>query len=137
MSPLSIIRTARRPGRCWTLALLLAAAAPAAVSASDLGRLFYTAEQRAQLEAARARGTAAASSVGTRAAGETSPAQRSDGVLIRSDGKTTRWIDGKLQADGNAVSGLKPGQMRSGGKVYEPYQVLPAATAPVLREEAP
>jgi hypothetical protein len=49
---------------------------------------------------------------------------RYDGVVIRSDGTITRWVDGKAQRDGSAVSGLKPGQIRANGRVYEPYQVL-------------
>jgi hypothetical protein len=62
-------------------------------------------------------------------------------MVIRSDGKTTRWVDGKPQLDGSGVSGLKPGQIRANGKVYEPYQVLrptpPGSAAPTAKEPAP
>ncbi|MHB1188207.1 hypothetical protein [Thiobacillus sp.] len=66
---------------------------------------------------------------------------RFDGMVIRSDGRTTHWVDGKPQPDGSGVAGLKPGQIRAGGKVYEPYQVLrprPADPAtPEAKESAP
>ncbi|MBU2642872.1 MAG: hypothetical protein KJ889_13830 [Gammaproteobacteria bacterium] len=55
-----------------------------------------------------------------------------DGVLIRSDGKTTRWVDGKAQTGTTGISNMKPGQVRANGKLYEPYQVqrpLPPASS--------
>ena len=131
-----IVRTGLRPERVWVMALLLAAA-PAAAAPNDPGRLFFTPAQRAQLETARAHSAAPVSAGGQAADGETPPAQRYDGVVIRSDGRTIRWIDGRPQPDGSAVSGLKPGQMRRGGKVYEPYQVLPVAPARPSVPEAP
>jgi hypothetical protein len=33
------------------------------------------------------------------------------------------------------VAGLKPGQIRAGGKVYEPYQVLRPGPGPTITEE--
>jgi hypothetical protein len=72
--------------------------------------------------------------------GDATAPLRYDGVLIRSDGKTTRWIDGKAQPDGAGVSGLKPGQIRADGKVYEPYQVLrpsPNPAEPGTKDSAP
>ncbi len=106
-------------------------------AAQDLpGRLFYTPDQRAQLEAARARNV---TQVG-RAAPDagTPPPIRYDGVLVRSDGKTTRWVDGKPQLDASGVTGLKPGQIRANGRVYEPYQVLrPEPAAPAAEEPTP
>lgn len=115
--------------------------APARAEAPDPGRLFFTPVQRAQLEAARARASTR-SVAGTQAAADDSAAPlRYDGVVIRSDGMTTRWVDGRPQLDGSAVSGLKPGQVRADGKVYEPYQVLrprPAAPAePAAKDAAP
>ncbi|MBT9589637.1 MAG: hypothetical protein IV089_01765 [Thiobacillus sp.] len=89
---------------------------------SDLpGRLFYTPAQRAQLEAARARNVTQVRQAGP-AVGP--PPVRFDGMVIRSDGKTTRWVDGQPQVGASGVTGLKPGQIRADGKVYEPYQVL-------------
>jgi hypothetical protein len=137
VSRLSIVRAAQRLApAAWAVAWLLAAAASASAAPPDPGRLFFTPSQRAQLEAARIR-SAAPASTGTQAAGgDAPPAQRYDGVVIRSDGRTTRWIDGKPQPDGNIAPGLKPGQVRSGGKVYESYQVLPPA-APPTKEPKP
>ncbi len=87
----------------------------------DPGRLFYTPTQRAQLEAARARNITQVKP-GTPESGP--PPQRFDGIVVRSDGKTTRWVDGKAEVGASSVSGLKPGQIRADGRVYEPYQVL-------------
>jgi hypothetical protein len=88
--------------------------------AADPGRLFYTPAQRAQLEAARARNVTQASP----AAAAIAHPQRFDGVVIRSDGASTSWINGRPQTGVSGAAGLKPGQVRSDGKVYEPYQVL-------------
>lgn len=121
---------------CATGVLLAAVAAhvPAAVAASDdPGRLFYTPAERAQLEQARARKlTRLPSSAGAAASGP----QRYDGVVIRSDGRATHWVDGRPQPQG--VGGLKPGQVRADGQVYEPYQVTkPQPPSPTPRNPAP
>ena len=103
---------------------------------SDPGRLFYTPEQRAQLEAARAHNvTQTSSSSKPGGSDSTPPPLRYDGVLIRSDGKTTRWVNGRPQVGASNVSGLKPGQIRADGKVYEPYQVLRPSPAPAIAKE--
>jgi hypothetical protein len=109
---------------------------------ADLGRLFYTPAQRAQLENARAHNTTARSSPSKRGSSDGLPTPlRYDGMVIRSDGKTTRWVDGKPQLDESGISGLKPGQVRADGKVYEPYQVLrpvsPSPAAPDIEAPAP
>jgi hypothetical protein len=89
--------------------------------AVDLGRLFYTPAQRAELEAARTRNAAQARP----AAPAVAQPQRFDGVIIRSDGASTSWVNGRPHAGASsAAAGLKPGQVRANGKVYEPYQVL-------------
>ncbi len=115
--------------RC-TAALLVGLLASGQACAADTvvadpGRLFYTPAQRAQLEAARMY----KGSPGSRGSADgDAPPLRYDGVVIRSDGKTTRWINGRPQLDASGVAGMKPGQVRAGSKVYEPYQVLrPAA----------
>ncbi len=103
------------------LALLLCLAPPAA---AGLGRLFYTPAQRATLEDARQRNI-------VHAATPSAPggAIVYNGVVQRSDGRTTQWVDGQPQAragidyeaDGRR---LAPGQVLYDGRVYEPYQLL-------------
>lgn len=107
--------------RLIILALLACLAQPAA---AGLGRLFYTPAQRATLEDARHRNITAAAS-----ASENSGAIVYNGVVLRSDGGTTQWVDGQPQvrhgmdydADGHR---LEPGQLLYDGKVYEPYQII-------------
>jgi len=101
--------------------------------ATDPGRLFYTPEQRAQLEAARDRNVTQTK--------EASPSVtptplRFDGMVIRSDGKSTSWVNGRPQVGATGVKGLKPGQIQADGRVYEPYQVLRPATEKNITEEA-
>lgn len=125
----------------WMLALYLGGIGTGIAAPTDPGRLFFTPAQRAQLEAARAR-NATSSGPGHPLSTDSAPAPlRYDGVVIRSDGSTTRWVDGKAQRDGSAVSGLKPGQIRANGRVYEPYQVLrprpPEPASPDTKDSAP
>jgi hypothetical protein len=104
--------------------------------AADPGRLFYTPGQRAQLEAARIRNVTQARVAGPMVGA--SPGVRFDGMVIRSDGKGTHWVNGQPQVGASGVAGLKPGQIRADGKVYEPYQVLrPGPVVPVAEEPAP
>ena len=145
MNPLKI-GSGRRTRRVFMTAclVLLSQLSPGSSLADpvDLGRLFYTPAQRAQLETARSQNVTRPA---TRNKGDTSvsaPAPlRYDGVLIRSDGTTTRWVDGKAQTGASGVQGLKPGQIRADGKVYEPYQVLrpvaPSPAPPDVKEPAP
>jgi hypothetical protein len=124
-----------------TLHVLLVALSMSAgpCAAADPGRLFYTPAQRAQLEAARSRNVTQVKP----ASPEFAPPHpvRFDGMVIRSDGLTTRWVDGKAQTGSSSVADLKPGQVRAGGKVYEPYQVLrptpSAAAGPAIKGSAP
>jgi hypothetical protein len=110
--------------------LLLGAAAP---QPAELERLFYTPAQRAQLQANRSHSPSAHAQANQPGAPDAAPAPVAfDGVLIRSDGKTTRWVDGKAQIGTSGISNMKPGQIRANGKLYEPYQVLrpqPAASS--------
>ncbi len=103
-----------------------------AAPSTEPGRLFYTPAQRAQLEAARTRNVTQVKQASSTAA----PAPvRFDGMVIRSDGSSTRWVNGRPQLSTSGVSGLKPGQVRADGKVYEPYQVLRPGTEPALAKE--
>lgn len=122
-----------RPNRFAVLSVCLLTLASSGVSlAADPGRLFYTPAQRAQLEAARARNV---TRVETRTPAFSAPPVRFDGVVIRSDGQGTAWVDGRPQTGTGGVPGLKPGQIRADERVYEPYQVLrPAPAAPAAPE---
>lgn len=77
------------PAVTWFL-LLQAATAHAA----DLGRLFYTPEQRKALDAARAPSSQPTKPPGPKAAEKGRPA-RLDGYVARSDGVSTVWLDGR------------------------------------------
>lgn len=113
-------------------ALTIAAMGASAASANDLGRLFYTPAERAQLEQARMR-HAAPRTTGMRT--DPPAALRYDGMVIRSDGRSTHWVDGHAQAHPAEAVGLKPGQTRADGQVFEPYQVF--RPAPVTPPPAP
>jgi hypothetical protein len=111
------------------IAALALLAGPVSAAPAEPGRLFYTPAQRAQLEAVRVRKETSAPGKSGDVSGA-APATRYDGVVIRSDGTTTRWVDGKAQSGATPTRGLKPGQTRADGKVYEPYQILRQPTAP-------
>jgi hypothetical protein len=124
---------------CWSarsalflLVALGAAGASLAASPADPGRLFYTPAQRAQLETARVRNVTQDRQAEAALA---PPPERFDGVVIRSDGASTLWVNGQPQVGASGVAGLKPGQIRADGKVYEPYQVQRPHPAPPATEE--
>lgn len=117
----------------FAAALLAACGLQAPAFAGDPGRLFYTPEQRAQLEAARApKPSPPKASVATVDA----PPVVFDGVVMRSDGAKTSWVNGRTQSGASSAAGLKPGQIRAGGRVYEPYQVLRDRPSATTREAA-
>ena len=91
----------------WVASFLLPATGHAAAGAGDeqLGRLFYTPEQRRQLDQMRSLG---ASHPGL----EEKPAVRLDGVLRHPDGRVTTWINGQPVAAGRAAPGQAPAQAR-------------------------
>jgi len=120
----------------WMIPVLLGMGHSSLAAPVELGRLFYTPVQRAQLESARTHNVTQRAGQNPRSSPDDATAPlRFDGMVIRSDGKTTRWVDGKPQLDGSAVSGLRPGQIRADGKVYEPYQVLRPSPAPAITKE--
>jgi hypothetical protein len=120
----------RRPAHFLAL-LLIALGACGECLAADPGRLFYTPAQRAQLEAARAGSVTRADQTP-----ESAPPLRFDGIIIRSDGRSTSWVNGQARTSASSVEGLKPGQIRADGRVYEPYQVLRIAPNPAMVEGA-
>ena len=90
-------------------ALLLACAllAPGALPAQELGRLFFTPEQRDALDARRK-----ARLPDKPVALAPSPTTRIDGSVKRSLGKSTVWIDGSAVPEGTQPEGLR---IRRGG----------------------
>lgn len=90
------------------------------------GRLFYTPAQRAMLINAR---THKVTEIPKSAAPPVAAPMRFDGVITRSDGVTTHWINGRPHA--GQPPNLKPGQTRAQQQVYEPYQLQrPSETLP-------
>jgi hypothetical protein len=120
-----------RPGLLW-VALLGAMAAPAApAGAQDPGRLFFSAAERAALDAQRA-GT------GSEAApGRTTPAESRlvlNGILRRGDAAPVVWVNGRQvpgvdAAAQDRVSVEAPGQSRRArlkpGQSWEPARGAP------------
>lgn len=93
-------------------------------SHAELGRLFYTPQQRQGLENARAQNR---SVTGSTEVITTQPLTY-DGIVLRSDGRSTRWINGRPQSgDGYALTTrgktLKPGQTIEGNRVYEAHGI--------------
>ncbi|HTQ76776.1 MAG TPA: hypothetical protein VMI15_02025 [Burkholderiales bacterium] len=94
--------------RAASLLLALALLAPAAVRAQELGRLFFTPEQRAALDArrkARVPDRPAAAPV------VESPVTRINGVVRRSHGNSTIWVNGQPLPEGAQAEGarIEPG----------------------------
>ena len=92
------------------LACALLGAAPA--GAQELGRLFFTPEQRAALDARRAARLPDKPTVARE-----SPTTRVDGYVARSSGRSTVWVDGEALADGAQPDGLRVQRGRDSGKV--------------------
>ena len=88
--------------RLAPLALLLALLPAGPAAAQALGRLFFTPEQRAALDARRA-----ARLPDKPAAVAESPTTRVDGYVKRSSGKSTVWVDGEAMPEGLQIEGLR------------------------------
>ena len=112
----------------WILCFVLGAA-PALAATQDLtipGRLFYTPPQRAMLNDARVRKLTDLPNPSPTAHSLPAPAPVSfDGVITRSDGVATHWVNGRphVGRSSDTVHNLKPGQTRAAKKVYESYQI--------------
>jgi len=83
------------------LTMLLGAAVPA--GAQELGRLFFTPEQRAALDARRKARIPDKPAVVT----VESPTTRVDGVVRRSAGRSTVWVNGEPTPEGTQPEGLR------------------------------
>lgn len=94
------------------------------------GKLFYTPAQRAMLIDARKHPVSASAKRYDEAA-ESAPLSF-DGMVRRSDGVATHWINGRPHVGKSSadVHNLKPGQTRAAQKVYEPYQVQRSSSPP-------
>lgn len=88
------------------LGLVLALAPPASDAAEPLGRLFYTPAQRAQLDAARVQKSRAATVVEPDQAPPLPEIVTYGGVVRRSDGRTTVWINDRAVNDGKVPGGV-------------------------------
>jgi hypothetical protein len=88
--------------RCAALLLAGVLLAPRALPAQELGRLFFTPEQREALDARRK-----ARLPDKPAALAPSPTTRVDGSVQRSSGRSTVWIDGAAVPDGTQPEGLR------------------------------
>lgn len=77
---------------------------PVGGRAQELGRLFFTQEQREALDARR---RARLPDKPPAAAVVASPTTRVDGFVKRSSGKSTLWLDGYAVRDGSNPEGLR------------------------------
>jgi hypothetical protein len=98
--------------RLLTLALATAFLSPGNGGAQELGRLFFTPEQRSVLDARRA-----ARLPDKPAVAQESPTTRVDGFVARSSGRSTMWVDGEPLQDGAQPEGLRVLRGRDTGKV--------------------
>lgn len=145
-------------------ALIAALAAPGAAPAEPLGRLFFTPAQRSALDAGK---RLSATPAGPKRAAPRGPGSITlSGVVRRSDGEYTVWVNGRavgkggppgvsatpsanhpsaarvnLRGTNNPVE-LRVGQQlkRSTGKIVEPYESIVGRTEvamPVGKERKP
>lgn len=84
-----------RKVRQITFVLLVAISLVSSAQAGSLGRLFFTPEQRAQLEYNRARNAAAEE-------GDTTSVLMVNGIVQKHGGGRTVWINGKAQNAGKS-----------------------------------
>jgi hypothetical protein len=129
--------------------LALLAGAPAEAAEEALGRLFFTPQQRASLDAGRR--------IAARPKAESTPAPRRtralrlDGIVTRSDGERTVWINGRAyhnaapagleiaptsdpaRARINTRSDRKPVEMRVGQELDHPAGRVSEVYAPQRR----
>jgi hypothetical protein len=98
--------------RLGLLALLCGLTGAGSAAAQELGRLFFTPEQRAALDARRA-----ARLPDKPAVAQESPTTRVDGFVTRSSGRTTVWVDGEALPEGVQPEGLRVQRSRDPSRV--------------------
>ena len=100
------------------LLLALLILAPGMACADSLGRLFYTPAQRTQLDVARSQRNPINVPETPTEAAPAPPALTYSGVVRRSDGKSTVWINNRAVRDGEALSGVAVlGRVRPDGGI--------------------
>ena len=119
----------RESKSCLILLCALAAAAPGLAAAQAgpqakpqaaelVGRLFFTPAQRASLDVARSR--RARATLSTEQPEEAAPIAQSvtyHGMVRRSDGKTTMWVNNRAVHDDEAATGAIVGRVRPDGGI--------------------
>jgi hypothetical protein len=99
-------------------ALLLVLAAPPARAAEPIGRLFYTPDQRGQLDAARAKRARTGTDKAEDAPRPSTPEVVTyGGIVRRSDGKTTVWLNNRAVTERESAGARMVGRVRSDGTV--------------------
>jgi hypothetical protein len=98
--------------------LLLLAAAPPAMSAEALGRLFFTPTERQQLDQARLRKPGPAQAAEAPPAPEPPQVLKYSGIVRRSDGKSVLWLNNRPVDEKEALSSHSvSGRIRNDGSV--------------------
>jgi hypothetical protein len=99
------------------LASLLGAAAPAPAAAQELGRLFFTPEQRTALDARR---KARVPDKPAATPQVESPVTRVNGIVQRSGGKSTVWVNGEAIPESAQAGSQGAPQPAGAGRVSVP-----------------
>ena len=99
------------------LAGLLCAAAATGTAAQELGRLFFTPEQRAALDARRKARLPDKPAATPQAE---SPVTRVNGIVQRSGGRSTVWVNGEAIPEDSQAAGQGAPQPAGAGRVTVP-----------------
>lgn len=100
-------------------ALLLLALLPSLAAAGDLDRLFFTPERRAALERQRQLNIQEAQTL-------EGASMSLDGIVSRSSGKNTVWVNGRPQQEQSASTGVTARIERGGRAVVTAGEETPA-----------
>ena len=105
---------------------LIAASSPPACAEDELGRLFFTPERRQILDRQRELNIQETQAI------PEEPTFTINGVVTRSSGKQTAWINGVAQSERDTPSGVSVrSNRRNPGKVFVQSNEQPAANANV------